>query len=189
MQALNLKSRGGRLLALLPIAVLAVLPGLWRATPMAAESTPGCESAESRQFDFWLGTWRVTEKGELAGHNTIQKIDGGCALLESWTGAEGGTGHSLNIHDARRKKWHQTWVDARGGLLVLEGAFRDGSMVLEGAPRPNKDGKQQVDRITWTPMPGGKVRQHWEVTTDGGAHWATAFDGLYTRDPASEPVK
>ena len=156
---------------------------------MAAETKTGCESPESRQFDFWVGTWRVTEKGELAGHNTITKIDGGCALLESWTDAGGSTGHSLNIHDARRKKWHQTWVDARGGLLLLDGEFRGGSMVLEGAPRPAKDGKQQADRITWTPLPSGQVRQHWEVTTDGGAHWATAFDGLYTRDPANAPVK
>jgi len=164
--------------------VLACAGGLWRTTAMAADPKPGCESPESRQFDFWVGAWRVTEKGELAGHNNIQKIDGGCALLESWTGAEGSTGHSLNIYDARRKKWHQTWVDARGGLLLLEGELRNGSMVLQGAPRPTKEGKQQIDRITWTALPGGEVRQHWEVSTDGGAHWSTAFDGLYTREAA-----
>ena len=51
MQTLNLESRVGKLLALLSVAMFAMLPGLWRSTPMAAEKQPGCESAESRQFD------------------------------------------------------------------------------------------------------------------------------------------
>jgi hypothetical protein len=166
------------------MAIVASAGGAWKTTALSAEAKPGCESPESRQFDFWVGTWRVTEKGELSGRNSIQKIDSGCALLESWTDAAGSTGHSLNIYDARRRKWHQTWVDARGGLLVLEGELRNGSMVLEGAARPAKDGKQQIDRITWTPLPSLQVRQHWEVSTDGGAHWSTVFDGLYTREAA-----
>ena len=39
----------------------------------------------------------------------------------------------------------------------------------------------EIQRITWTPLDGGRVRQHWESTTDGGKTWVTAFDGLYTR--------
>jgi hypothetical protein len=39
----------------------------------------------------------------------------------------------------------------------------------------------QVQRITWTPLPDGRVRQHWESTTDGGRTWSTVFDGYYTR--------
>ena len=72
---------------------------------------------------------------------------------------------------------------------MLEGEFRNGAMVLQGGPRTGRDGKQQIDRITWTPLPGGKVRQHWEVSADAGAHWTTAFDGLYTRDIAGAAVK
>src|SRR5262245_25431130 len=100
MQSLNGRFGGGRALALVLVAFGACC---WSTSAMVAETKPGCDSPESRQFDFWVRTWRVTEKGELAGHNTIQKIDGGCALLESWTDGSGSTGHSLNIHDARRK--------------------------------------------------------------------------------------
>jgi hypothetical protein len=176
---------------LLLIVATTLSSGVSRGVLVAAETSPasGCGSAESNQFDFWVGTWRVTENGALAGHNSIQKIDGACALLESWTGAEGVTGHSLNIHDARRKVWHQTWVDGRGALLLLEGSFRDGSMILEGQRPPSDDGKRSMDRITWTPLPSGQVRQHWQVSSDGGAHWTTSFDGLYTRVPASELTK
>ena len=74
----------------------------------SAESSPKCGSPMHRQFDFWIGTWRVTEKGKPAGENRIEAIDGGCVLLESWTGVGGLTGHSLNTYDASRGVWHQT---------------------------------------------------------------------------------
>jgi len=143
----------------------------------SAETKPKCSAPEHRQFDFWIGTWHVTEKGKPAGENRIEAIDGGCALMESWQGVGGLTGHSLNTYDAKRGVWHQTWVDSSGALLVLEGSFKNGAMVLEGA---HADPKQR-ERITWTLLPGGDVRQHWETTADGGEKWATAFDGLYTR--------
>jgi hypothetical protein len=40
---------------------------------------------------------------------------------------------------------------------------------------------QNVQRITWTPLAGEGLRQHWESTTDGGKTWATVFDGFYRR--------
>ncbi len=36
-----------------------------------------------------------------------------------------------------------------------------------------------TNRMTWTPLDNGYVRQHWEVTSDGGTTWSTAFDGEY----------
>jgi hypothetical protein len=48
-------------------------------------------------------------------------------------------------------------------------------MVLASAP-----GKS-VNRVTWQPLPDGRVRQHWEASEDGGTTWKTAFDGYYTK--------
>lgn len=157
------------------------VPLILSVTAWAADKPPSCTTATHRQFDFWIGHWRVMEKDKLAGHNRITSIDGGCVLLESWTGVSGFTGHSLNIYDASRGVWHQTWVDNSGSLLVLEGTFRDGKMVLEGEHEGTEAGKKRRERITWTPLPGGEVRQHWESSTDGGVTWTTAFDGRYTR--------
>jgi hypothetical protein len=147
----------------------------------AADKPTACSTAMHHQFDFWIGNWRVMEKDKLAGHNRITAIDGGCVLLESWTGVSGFTGHSVNIYDAKRGKWHQTWVDNSGSLLVLEGEFRDGSMVLVGEQAAKEAGKKRLDRITWTPLPRDEVRQHWETSLDDGVTWTTAFDGRYTR--------
>src|SRR2546427_2060913 len=45
----------------------------------------------------------------------------GCGLQENWEGTDGMTGTSLNAYEAARGLWHQTWVDSRGSILLLEG--------------------------------------------------------------------
>jgi len=134
-----------------------------------------CGSAEHHQFDFWIGHWDVfLPNGNKAGEKRIEAIKGGCALLEQWTGTRGPTGKSLNIYDALRRVWHQTWVDSTGGLLLLEGTWTGGRMVLSSSVQP-------IQRITWSPQPDGGVRQLWESSSDGGKTWSTAFDGRYVK--------
>ncbi|MGH8235727.1 MAG: hypothetical protein ACREXP_01745 [Steroidobacteraceae bacterium] len=142
---------------------------------------PGCPAEVRRQFDFWVGNWDVTVAGKPAGVNRIEKILEGCALLENWQGVGGMSGKSVNFYDARRERWHQTWVDDRGGSLGLDGAFASGKMVLTGTKHDPATGKTTIDRITWTPLPADQVRQVWETSTDDGKSWTVAFDGLYTR--------
>src|SRR5882672_7825099 len=97
-------------IALLGASILACMSSL-----VTADEKPkrGCSDVQARQFDFWIGRWAVTEKGKPAGTNSIERILDGCALLENWTGAQGGSGKSLNFFDRADGKWHQTWVDGR----------------------------------------------------------------------------
>ena len=156
---------------------LAVLLAFTASTAAAAGA---CDAAEHRQFDFWLGSWRVhTPDGKLAGENSIVSEYGGCVLHERYSTDRGYRGESLNTYDAARKVWHQTWVDSDGTLLLLEGSLRGTSMVLEGQTT-GADGQVTKHRITWTPNADGSVRQHWESTDEKG-QWSTAFDGKYTR--------
>lgn len=150
----------------------------------AAEGGAACASAEHRAFDFWLGEWLVTAAGRSAGRNRIEPILDGCALQETWEGSGGGRGRSINAYDASRRVWHQTWVDAQGQVLVLEGGWHDGVMELTGVQRTGPDAPALRQRITWTPMPGGEVRQLWESSTDEGRTWSVVFDGRYVRVPA-----
>jgi len=149
------------------------------AVPIGAAEPP-CSDPNHRGFDFWLGEWNVYRPdGTLAGTNRIEREYGGCVVHERYDGAKGYRGESLNVWDASRGVWHQTWVDDQGLLLLLEGGIRDGAMVLEGrAPGPG--GERLEHRITWTPNPDGSVRQHWESRAPGGP-WSTAFDGTYRR--------
>ena len=146
---------------------------------LAAPPAP-CTTAEHRQFDFWIGDWRVFKPdGSLAGMNRVTQDYGGCVVHEHYATGKGYSGESLNAYDPSRKVWHQTWVDSGGLLLTLEGHWDGKNMVLEGiSPRP--DGTPAKQRITWTPNPDGSVRQLWE-TADAHGAWTVAFDGKYTK--------
>ena len=144
---------------------------------------PACTAPEYHQFDFWIGDWTVTgPKGQVVGTNTIDRPLGGCVLQEHWVGVSGSRGSSFNIYDAARKQWHQTWVDNVGTLLLLDGSFADGKMVLSG-PGVNATGAAITNRITWQRENGdtNRVRQTWQTSADGGTTWQTVFDGLYER--------
>lgn len=139
-----------------------------------------CNDPAYHQFDFWVGNWEVQNpEGEVVGSNRVTRILDGCAIVEHWQGAKGPPGQSVNMYDARRHVWHQTWVSESGYMLLLEGGLKDSAMVLQGK-RPARGGKGEIlDRITWTPNADGTVRQFWQVSKDGGKNWDAAFDGLY----------
>lgn len=159
------------------LIALAIVAGF--VTSAAAQPAP-CSSAAHRAFDFWIGDWQVhAANGKLAGTNTISSAHGGCVLHERYQTPGNYSGESINIYDATRKVWHQTWADSTGLLLTLEGSFRDGKMVLEGKG-VDGNGKPIQHRISWSANADGSVRQHWE-STDAAGQWSTAFDGKYTR--------
>jgi hypothetical protein len=164
---------------LLPLVCVQPAPGQESAdTTKPAKPEP---PKEARQFDFWLGEWDVVDpSGKHVGTNVITSILDGFGVMEQWTGDGGMVGMSLNSYDRIRKRWHQTWADNTGGFLRLEGEFTNGSMVLSGVRKTGK-GSDIIDRITWTPLESGNVRQVWEVSPDGGESWSLFFDGTYIK--------
>ena len=152
--------------------------------PMTAESQQptACSASPYRQFDFWLGDWEVTNpEGTVVGTNTIRKILNGCVLHEQWRAADGGSGQSHNIYNLQTGKWHQSWVDDNGQLLLLDGGLDDqGRMVLRGET-VSEEGATVIDEIAWERADGNRVRQVWRKSTDGGTDWQVVFNGLYTK--------
>ena len=145
--------------------------------------TPACASEEYRQFDFWIGSWRVENpSGAVVGQNVIRRVND-CVLHESYSTPTGYSGESFNIYDRARGVWHQSWVDNGGLLLQLDGGLDEGKMVLQGTGvAPN--GGAVVHRITWSLVDGDPthVRQLWQTSTDDGGTWAVSFDGHYRRE-------
>ena len=172
-----------------PLSTPAIAAGLQppeggSTTPVAASAAAPCENLQSRQFDFWLGQWEVTNPaGQLAGRSRIESILDGCVLLENWDSPSGVSGKSFNIFNTDSGHWEQFWVDNSGSRLHLSGGMEEGSMVLQGVQdkADAKTGVTQRERITWTPNADGSVRQHWETSSDDGKSWKTSFDGLYRR--------
>lgn len=160
------------------VVMLALVGAVGLAVPAQVLAAP-CDTPEHRQFDFWLGEWDVRGPSGLAGINRIEREYDGCVVHERYDTQRGYRGESLNVYDASRQVWHQTWVDTSGLLLLLEGGLQDGAMVMEGAT-VNAEGRETRHRITWTPNEDGSVRQHWESKA-AAADWTTVFDGAYTK--------
>jgi hypothetical protein len=142
-----------------------------------------CFADEYRQFDFWLGEWEVDgglDGKTPVGKSSITRIANGCALHENWRSLQGGDGQSLNVFEQSAGHWTQFWIGADGIVLRLTGGLENGAMVLSGElPMPNN--KIQLQRITWTPLPDGRVSQRWQTSDDGGANWQTSFLGFYKK--------
>lgn len=164
------------------IVKILVAIGLWTSMMAYAEDGP-CAGEVRRQFDFWLGKWTAfSADGKKLGTNHLHPIMDGCGMQENWESATSAyKGTSYNFYIPQRDVWHQTWVDIGGGHLLLEGRFENGSMRLEGK-RSNSEGDELIDRITWTPLEDGRVRQYWQISSDGGESWQDAFDGYYRKD-------
>ena len=101
-------------------------------------------------------------------------------MREHWHAASGGDGMSLNYYSREDRQWHQDWVGADGTILHLHGNFSHGAMVLSDETRTGKS--HSINRITWAPLSGGKVKQQWDISTDNGKTWQISFVGLYEKN-------
>ncbi len=134
---------------------------------------------EYRQFDFWIGEWAPQNaQGVTVGTSSIQLILSDCVILENWN-TPVSSGKSFNIWDVRDGKWHQTWVAGNGTRTNYVGGLVDGKMVLDSVTESS--GRKVINRMTFTKLPDGNVRQHGESSNDDGKTWTTTFDFKYVK--------
>lgn len=137
------------------------------------------------KIDFWVGAWDVYDNhdGTLNGTDVVEKIVGGCAIIENWREADGsGEGKSLFYYQPAKKQWKQVWVTDAGPIKekALIEELKDGGVRFQGEIL-HHDGKSHLDRTTLTPLPGGRVHQVIEISRDAGKTWETVFDAEYRR--------
>jgi tetratricopeptide (TPR) repeat protein len=155
-------------------------------------ASPCMGDSASRAFDFWVGEWDVYVNGtaQLAGRSRIDRVSGGCAILENWAGntsffAAPSDGKSLNFVDPATRKWRQVWMGSGGGLTTYEdGEYRDGALrfVYDNVtPRGRVKG-----RFMFFNLGPNRVRQLQESTPDEGKTWQTVYDFIYVRRGSGE---
>lgn len=177
------------LVPLIAITLAAQTPPAAPAPATQPAPKPGpCDDAAHRAFDFWVGRWdvRPTGKDVIVAHSLIERLYRGCAIRENWMpiGQPAGGGGSLSSYDSATGGWRQTWVDSSGTRVDFTGGYAAGAMVLAGPWRGIvTPGKEDTVRMTYTRLPGGRVRQLGEVSTDQGKSWTVSFD--FTYSPAS----
>lgn len=157
------------------------------ATAHAETATPpapsGCNTKESHQFDFWVGTWDVAsakKPDKKIAYSRIEKLYAGCAVRENWMPLRPNVGGgSLNAFDGIEKKWRQFWTDSDGSIIEFAGGWTGKTMVLIGPV--HQPGEPTVTkRMTFTPKSDGSVEQVGETSKDGKT-WAPEYDLIYRR--------
>lgn len=110
-----------------------------------------------------------------------------CAIFETYTALPGTSaapnyvGQAFHYFDTNTNRWAQFYLDTTGTPFDWVGEFSNGVMKFErkGPYGPSKMMIQQ--RMTFSPLPEGKVRQLFEQSIDGGKTWSTGFDGTYVK--------
>ena len=151
---------------LLSVLVIGVPSSSRGQTPPAS---PCLADSLYRKFDFWIGTWDVTPRGNasVVGHSVVQRIAGGCGLLENWTAANGTEGKSINTYNTSVQQWQQYWVGQQiGGLTEYRESHWDGPTLVFLA-RSAPTAPPLLQRLSFTPSDSGTVRQFGEI---GRAH-------------------
>lgn len=147
---------------------------------------PGCVSAESRAFDFWLGEWDVSQTGATTGvivaESSITLHDQGCVIIENWRPFAGGHGHSINSYDATDQKWHQTWVDASGSRTEFSGGLDAAGVMRLDILGPPQAGQPPGRRtMNYQRLDADTVRQWGELFPEGGGDTVVEWDFTYRR--------
>jgi len=156
-------------------------PAFQALTLRATGNDRSCTAPEHAALDFWIGQWLVYDADRVqAGTDTIERTADGCAIVETWQGALGDGGRSLNFYDARTERWNQVWVGDTGGVVMQQGTAGDGQVRFQGET-VRADGTKVQNRLTISPLEGGRVRQLAEISTDAGRTWQPQFDFTYVR--------
>ena len=96
-----------------------VLAAIW---PAASQDTlPLVESAETRYYDFWIGSWAEVKDGQVADSPAFavrRGIHAG-ALEETWTGTL--SARAFRTWDKTAARWMHVWVSSNGLFQVWEG--------------------------------------------------------------------
>lgn len=167
--------------------LITLLVVLGFSVPSAGQSASPCEDRqELHLLDFWVGTWDVYVNDQQVGTNTIEKILGGCALIENWRDGRGNEGKSLFYYYPQEERWKQVWVTGNpfrtGGVKEKSHVetLDNGGTLFQGTVIA-ADGTEYLDRTTLRPLEAGDVEQVIEISVDGGETWKAMFRGLYKR--------
>jgi len=168
-----LKSIFGGILGLLAIT----------GTSFAATGPAPCAvNSENRQFDYWLGNWKIGAEGSSGNaHSTVSLSLDKCLVIENWDGGKGHRGQNVFGYSADDKSWYGMFADNEGRVHVFtSGRVSSGSAEFEGTSHgPN--GENVLNRVKVTRMNPNKVEQTWEKSTDNGTTWNVVFRGEYSR--------
>ena len=161
----------GACLCLTSVAVAA--PG-----PRTCEADP-----ETRQLDYWVGNWSMTNSGPSSG-TAISKVSlslDKCAFVEHWNSGKGHVTEKTFAYSPDDKNWYGMFVDNEGRAHVFtQGKVASGTAEFDG-PSRGPNGEAVLNRLKVVQMGANKIEESWEKSTDNAATWKLVYRADYTR--------
>ena len=164
------------------------MPALASASPV--EPPPGelCKPADYKAFDFAIGHLRMTaDGGQLAGHLRMAPMLLRCAMRGHWRGAIAGRGEVTTWAARFQQRWHQLYINDDGHPLRMSGGVQGAALVFTGV-NTFFDGRVGLHWMSWSALPGGGLRHHWELSLDEGRTWQTLIDARGQRIGTTQRV-
>jgi tetratricopeptide (TPR) repeat protein len=160
----------------------------WRLDTAYNRALPCKTRPRARDFDFWVGEWEVFNNNypnHRVGSSVIQNVAGECTILENWQAYNSPfSGKSQNWYDPNTGKWTQLWIGSGGGhVYFTDGEYRDGAMRFK-SKQTMPNGTEQTGNFIFYNLGPDKVRQYYEVSTDGGKTFQVSYDFIYIRKKA-----
>ncbi|MES1219699.1 MAG: hypothetical protein ABUT20_29635, partial [Bacteroidota bacterium] len=90
-------------------------------------------------------------------------------------------GMSWSMYNPKTAEWQQTWVDNKGGYIVLTGKFINGEMTLSTQPMVTPKGNKIVSRMVFYHIKPDSFDWNWENTSDEGKTWKLNWQIHYQR--------
>jgi len=135
-----------------------------------------CTAAAYKALDFWVGDWAVYDEDRVrVGTSRVARTPDGCALIETWSGALGDGGRSVNYYVPETGRWAQVWIGDTGGVVQQAGVVADGELRLQGET-VRADGSKVMNRQTLSQIGAGRVRQRIEISQDAGRSWVPQLE-------------
>jgi hypothetical protein len=157
------------------------------ALTLTAEGADMLGSDGSRDFDFWMGSWKIhnrrlrerlkgsTDWDEFEATATARLLLGGVGNEDVYRTefAGGFTGTSFRFFDKATGKWSIYWADSRKGTLEppVVGSFQGDVAVFEGDD--TFEGRPIRVRFTWSRVTSPSPRWEQAFSADGGKTWET----------------
>lgn len=167
------------------ISALALTLSSCDSSSMNERPAPSASHGNSRQFDFWLGEWDLTQPNGGQGENIVTLELDSSVVQEAFNGqpAIQLIGRSISVFVPRENLWKQTWVDNQGGYLDFTGGLVEGRMILSRAAF-NPEGEPIILRMVWHNITSDSLDWNWERSNDSGKSWENLWQIHYKRKSA-----
>lgn len=178
-----------RYLHALAIAVSA-FPGCALAQQAAAAPPAGCNTAEFRTLDFWVGDWIAEweQNGQKGtGTNRITRDEyGDCVITEHFRSDDGSLiGHSVSTYRPGLKQWRQTWVDNQNGFFDLAGGPVTGGDHIFYFENKRISEKQPLQRMIFQDVKPDSFTWRWQRRAKADDTWTDDWVIKYRRKAAA----